>query len=215
MKPKAKAIMFSAPMVCAILAGTKTQTRRICKKQDWNEAIVKRWPEQLMGPYLKGDILWVRENWRLASAIDDHDPYTVGKIATRANLPLQYEADKARSGVWELSYPGRLRRSLHMPRWASRLTLEATQVRVQRLQDISEADAKAEGVTRDEVPCDHARRSCEEIGCLGPTHKASFCDLWCDLHGPGSWKENPWVVAITFVPHHVNIERFLEERKAA
>ncbi|AMM14208.1 hypothetical protein AX768_08995 [Burkholderia sp. PAMC 28687] len=87
---------------------------------------------------------------------------------------------------------------IHMPRDASRILLEVTGVRVERVQAITEGDAMAEGVERDTEPCDHARQSCEDIGCLGKTHKASFCDLWCDLNGIPSWTNNPWVWVVEF-----------------
>jgi hypothetical protein len=86
-----------------------------------------------------------------------------------------------------------------MPRWASRITLEVTEVRVQRLQEISEKDAKAEGVPRDTEPCDHIRHACADIGCMGPTYRSSFCELWGQINGERApWASNPWVWAITF-----------------
>lgn len=80
-------------------------------------------------------------------------------------------------------------------------------VRVERLQEISEEDAKAEGVARDDEPCDHSRHSCEDVGCLGQTFKSSFCTLWCELHGDDSWRSNPEVVAITFKVEKRNIDK--------
>lgn len=84
-----------------------------------------------------------------------------------------------------------------MPRWASRITLEITRVRVERLQDISRADAKAEGCHHDD-PCDHKRQSCDEIGCEGPDYRVGFRNLWESINGPDSWDANPWVWVVEF-----------------
>ena len=154
-----------------------------------------------------GDRLWVRETW--ADTNGENGPmisYRAG--GDRFLVEESYPVDYSRYPGCQFSmWCGDLRRGaeghawrspIHMPRWASRILLEITEVRVQRLQDISELDARAEGVERDTEPCDHARRSCEEIGCLGPTHKASFCELWSDINGWKSWRDNPWVWALTF-----------------
>jgi hypothetical protein len=85
-----------------------------------------------------------------------------------------------------------------MPRWASRLTLIVTDVRVQRLQDISEEDARAEGIFT------------PEIGYVNLGKKApviQYAMLWNSLHGPDAWDANPWVSAITFTVHHGNIDQ--------
>lgn len=90
----------------------------------------------------------------------------------------------------------RWRPSIHMPRWASRILLEITAVRVERLQDISEEQALAEGVRGE--PCDHARQACADIGCWGDTAKGAFGFLWESLNGEGSWAANPWVWVVEF-----------------
>ena len=90
-----------------------------------------------------------------------------------------------------------------MPRWASRLTLTVTDVRVQRLQDISEADAQAEGLVEvyEGWATDSAGRH------WGPTARDSYRILWNDLHGPEAWAANPWVAALTFETHRHNIDQ--------
>ncbi|EPG5928010.1 hypothetical protein L4P45_006753, partial [Pseudomonas aeruginosa] len=90
----------------------------------------------------------------------------------------------------------RWRPSIHMPRWASRILLEITSVRVERLQDISEEQALAEGVRGE--PCDHARQACSDIGCWGDTAKGAFGFLWEQLNGAGAWQANPWVWVVEF-----------------
>lgn len=165
-------------------------------------------------PYGKpGDRLWVREAWRVGKPHDETPPRDIlpPLLDRGKGVTVLYEAGGWRSvgpaGREEPNYPantpmpewaGKLRPSMFMPRAFSRLTLELTDVRVERLQDISEADAQAEGVERDMEPCDHIRQSCEDIGCLGQTHKASFCNLWCDLNGIPSWMKNPWVWIVEF-----------------
>lgn len=130
-------------MVRAILNGTKRQTRRIVKPQPITNAVVFG-----STPYgMPGDRLWVRETWRTDI---DYDPFAPTQIDPAASL--YYVADGA--NIVNHSDPsehqwGKTRVSIHMPRWASRLTLELTRVRIERLHDITEADAWAEGIGRE------------------------------------------------------------------
>lgn len=179
---KERPILFSAPMVRAILAGTKTQTRRVIKPHpqmvtDHRMAPWEGDPAVLMEllastgrrcPYGQpGDRLWVREAWADCDKL------------------VRYYAD-------EDVHPLRRKRpSIHMPRWASRITLEVTGVRVERLQDISEADALAEGVN---VHPDHHGKPRTSI--YSPVQ--AYRDLWESINGPGSWDANPWVWVVAF-----------------
>lgn len=132
-----RGIIFSKPMVLALLAGIKTQTRRKLKFQPANESEL---PDPSACPYgHPGGKLWVREAWRTLKAYDAKPP---GELPR--DTPLRYEADRHYS-QFEFE-PGRLRQGIFMPRWASRLEFEITQVRLQRLQDITESDAIAEGI---------------------------------------------------------------------
>jgi len=171
-------ILFSGPMVRAILEGRKTQTRRVVKPQslfDGKEAIVKRFPEQKGLGYEVGDRLWVREAF-------SYDRLDIDKDGT---LPPWYWADgNPENGDWTKPKP-----SIHMPRWASRITLEVTAVKVERLQDISEEDAKAEGVAKPILPHWPER-----------PYASAFRGLWSDINGKTAWLDNPWVVAISFKP---------------
>lgn len=210
-----KPIIFSAAMVRALLEGRKSQTRRVLKPQPelYHEG---RWHVYGRGggcaglhtddvaevaldyiPYAKGDLLWVREAWRTAAAVDDAPP----RDLVPGLRPLSYEADYDREP--NDGCRGRLRPSIHMPRWASRISLKVTGVRVQRLQEISEEDALAEGVD----PLDsqlvswHAEWSCDGkriIETETRTRVPAFQRLWETLHGPGSWDANPWCCAISF-----------------
>lgn len=195
---KERPILFSAPMVRAILEGRKTQTRRVMKPQPfWGErqglqsagwcfsspkVALLSWPGDKLTEALKshcpygqrGDRLWVRETF----LVDDNR--RIPKTATRKNFEVDYKATSEDSPHW------RWRPSIHMPRWASRITLEITGIRVERLQDISEADAHAEGVTIRSV-----------------THydgqaKDYFFALWEKINGLESWAANPWVWVIEF-----------------
>jgi len=192
-------ILMSAPMVRALLAGRKAQTRRVVKHEHASEIEVWAWNgvSWRFGVYGEGGVaadmggiqcpygvpggtrLWVRETWAKAGEVGD---------------ATEYRADNHDPSA------GKWRPSIHMPRWASRITLAVTAVRVERLQDISEADAVAEG-----TPCrtcgrhvdGHGEDDCE---CFHSTRVAveSYRSLWESINGPGSWAANPWVWAISF-----------------
>ena len=167
-------ILFSGPMVRALLDGRKTQTRRVVKPQPdaalgdlpgaaWNAGFVN-----VSCPYgAPGDTLWARETW---------GPFEGGFI---------YRADE---GPNVKPDDGRWHPSIHMPRWASRLTLHIKSVRVERLQEISEADALAEGCTA---------KLAEEAPALDEARQ-DFRELWESINGPGSWDANPWVWVVEF-----------------
>ncbi len=181
-------ILFSAPMVRAILAGTKTQTRRAVKgwPLEWLSPPISFSPEYVANPEnhacpygQPGGRLWVREAWRASPMFNDKPPRELPGFA-----PLRYEADNTLHGAWAgygLADDGKYRPPMFMPRWASRLTLTLTDVRVERLQAISEADALAEGIAG------HPD---------GPWH--AYRSLWTLINGPGSWDANPWVWVVEF-----------------
>jgi len=197
---KERPILFSGAMVRALLAGTKTQTRRVVKQKHlpWLENSVLnfldgKWNQRPLPYGQPGDRLWVRETFRGCRA------YEVQGYAPKdwGNKPIWFEADGTPPGrpeQWAL----RSRPSIHMPRWASRITLEVTSVRVERLQEISEADAVAESVTPKWEPgC--SGRLMEAIGGYSFRPAASaYADLWESINGEGSWDANPWVWVIEF-----------------
>ena len=207
-------IIFSAPMVRAILAGRKTQTRRIAKLNASGRVkepgSPRNWhcddPEATLAcPYGQpGDTLWVRETCH-AHELTDVEAYedTFGVMERRGlEVPpygldgVVYAADDhfreiensiAASERWGVlnaygNKQGATVPAIHMPRWASRITLGIAAVRLQRLQAITEADVRSEG-------CAHGQ---------------AFTDLWNDINGAHSWDRNPWVWAITF-RHTVNV----------
>jgi hypothetical protein len=178
-------ILFSAPMVRALLAGTKTQTRRIAQPKRSIEPMTDECPYGQPG----GDRLWVRESWRADAAYDAMPPRDIP-----AGSQVWYEADTGLPGLRGLVRQGKLRPGMFMPRWASRITLEVTEVRVERLQDISEADALAEGI----VP------GYGGFGLPDGSHfhaadpRESYFSLWEAINGRASVEANPWVWAVSF-----------------
>ena len=190
-----KPILFSTEMVKAILEGRKTQTRRIIKPQPTNSMVLVgrlidttcrenrknvgklHWSDKKEHIFAKdycqaGDILWVRETWLKA---DDGYYY-------KADIKVPSESENLRK-----TYGYKWRPSIHMPREAARIFLRVTNVRVERLQDITEEDAIKEGV----IYGKNQERW---------TARSAFMDLWDDINkkrGYG-WDTNPWVWAISF-----------------
>lgn len=232
-------ILFSAPMVRALLSGRKTMHRSVLKlpKKTFSGGPIYERPDMggwepttsggggcftfgkngekipapelvaiwhrttgvcMATPIQPGDLLWVREAWRVWSQYDDVAP---GRIP--ASVDVQYAADKPIS-----PWVSKARPSIHMPRWASRLTLEVTGVKVERLQDISEEDAVAEGCPgrlgpNQEFPDEWDPSPCEE-----------FEQLWKEVYGADAWSKNPWCAAISFVAHHTNIDTLARKEAA-
>lgn len=186
---KCRQILYKATMALAVLAGIKTQTRRIVKGMalEWLESgeftpeFVAN-PNNHLCPYgHPGDQLWGREAWRTVKEADHLPP----RDLTPAHR-IWYEADAPHQPG-----AGKLRPSMFMPRWASRILLEIVSVRVERLQDISEQDAIAEGVRQYSV--------LERIQ-AGKDRWArhAYRELWESINGPGSWDANPWVWVVSF-----------------
>lgn len=233
-QPKERPILFSAPMVRAILEGRKTVTRRAVKgfqiptedtaipigdRQRWS-AIGQRDPrygfcvfgsteaecakeleEYAPCPYGKpGDRLWVRETWAADAQVDAVAPRDLSQ-----GEPIHYAADgAARQTGCAMITPGRGRPSIHMPRWASRILLEVTAVHVERLQNISEAQALAEGIVGVAFRPDDGWPICTGY-MVGPddgktglqtTAAKAFAGLWDSVGG--NWNANPWVWVVEF-----------------
>jgi hypothetical protein len=194
---KERPILFSGPMVRAILDGRKTETRRVCNPQPKNRPILdsfgltvgadpkkdgEEWLDaDCINPGVamvckygySGDRLWVKETFI----------YRAQKTAVIRRAELEATDPSEVSGVGAMY--GGWKPSIFMPRWASRITLEITSVRVERLQEISEGDARCEGVD-DEVRDGFAR--------------AAFVKLWQSINAKRGygWQSNPWVWVITF-----------------
>jgi len=129
------------------------------------------------------------------------------------NIVFAPTASKARyvlyRATWKTEHKWQWRPAIHMPRWASRLTLELTDVRVERLQDISEQDAIAEGADR--LVMDDDGKFYESAN---GTHRCGYAGLWDHINGDGSWDENPFVWCISFRTILANIDSYLKERAA-
>lgn len=162
-----------------------------------------------------GDRLWLREAWRLPATLDADSPaqFAAGireMGCTGPNGLVCFEADgrDAWGDVYGTLPVGRLRASMHLPRALSRLTLYVTDVRVQRLQDISDEDALAEGAylakRSGRISDDYATMAV--AGHWFSSSRHWYADLWDRINGPGAWEANPWVVAYTFVPARGNID---------
>ena len=198
---KERPILFSAPMVRAILSGTKTQTRRAVKDRHIDAAppaCFFQWLRERCTYGQPGDRLWVREAFM-------HEPADYCWEAS-VSIPCRpaetvYRADHdgdTRGAGWKPS--------IHMPRALSRITLEITGVRVERLQDISDTDCIAEGIERPEDMSKEAVEAMDvwpigaERECFNalnqPVHQ--YRRLWERINGPVSWAANPWVWVIEF-----------------
>lgn len=200
---KERPILFSGEMVRAILDGRKTQTRRIIKPQPhWiNDSHSVAHIGKKVGnvEYLckygqPGERLWVRETW---CEIFDSEFGEEDWIDYRAT-PRYPEDSSLRPAGWDNEPDGtplRWKPSIHMPRWASRITLEITGVRVERLQEISEEDAMAEGCDPD---CLSVKKMYAKNGIFYGAARTWFLYLWNSINGYESWNENPWVWVIEF-----------------
>jgi hypothetical protein len=221
-------ILFSGPMVRALLDGRKTQTRRavrgapvhvlpfigrddrptgefgLCLTYD---RVIDR---HILCPYGQpGDRLWVREAWVHYQTVNHRRRPDGGSFAEASDGLAGYRADghdttedfrnhiRLMSGVdlEAIEINGdRWRPSIHMPRWASRITLEVTEVRVQRLNDIDDSDAMAEGIglARGVGWCIDGEED------SFTTARLAYRALWERINGPASWDANPWVWAVSF-----------------
>lgn len=179
-------IVFSSLMVRALLAGRKTQTRRLSNRiivrgDNGERSVVVPSPWQRVKP---GDRLWVRERgWRSINGKGNGFYCFVGNEQHADGFPLAGH---------------KVVPSVYMPRWASRLTLTVTATKIERLQAISEADARDEGLSHTglaDIAADEIESAAE-----------CFARLWDELHGEGAWDANPEVVVLTFTVEKRNID---------
>lgn len=213
-RPKEKPILFSGPMVNAILEGRKTQTRRVIKNLDgvWrfvetNHSKIepnKAFIQDKYGDYHPmpcpygeiGDHLWVRETWLTDEKYDHTKPSEIPRGAS-----IEYPAT-------DLPYHlGKKRQSIFMPRWASRITMEITDIHIERLQDITDKDALAEGIqqfTKDGVGFKYGLDGWNWSYLNGSPYMCrtpiiAFEDLWGSINGKKHpWESNPWVWVVEF-----------------
>ncbi|EOT1756571.1 morphogenetic protein [Citrobacter koseri] len=208
-----RGMIFNGEMVRAILDGRKTQTRRIVKSDcmdigEKDDGTLWPWREHDNGgdywypcPFGEvGDRIWVRETWQaIHDSVDEF-----GHVEERTYSP---SIPKEKDRYWHTVYAEHFgdenredrgfpwRPAIHMPRWASRILLEITSVRVERLNDISQKDAQAEGM---ELTGWRPTYSDPDSGGEVWTPYDNFAELWQSLYGVGSWLSNPWVWVIEF-----------------
>lgn len=222
-------------MVKAILEGRKTQTRRTLKQQAIRIHPTEGWPGSSTGevkcPYGKrGDVLWVRETWRVISWDFEDQEETIVQYAdgTKRKVCLHEDSEKNSDFLlklldkmqtkceptineeqehisWSAEQVDKFmpwKPSIHMPKAAARIWLEITNVRVERLQDITDSDSMAEGIceyndgTFKNYFTQRGLRTKDGVECLLP--KGSFSSLWTAINGLNSWDTNPWVWVIEF-----------------
>lgn len=215
---KERPILFSAPMVRAILEGKKTQTRRIVKPQpviredgdyDWNERLfgftedglkdvmTRCYTQGKANPYgVPGDEPWVRETWMEVSDPDTLKPSgrAIYRATHEGREPIRCDGDGFQVWNKDNSAASPWKPSIHMPRWASRISLVVKSVRVERLQDISQADAIAEGGPPSHPSIDAVSR---DFG-YADFSRSWYAQLWESINGEGSWDANPYVWVVEF-----------------
>ena len=199
---KERPILFNGDMVRAVMDGRKTQTRRVIKgvgPDNWlkgaSNHVVHAIDHCPMGKI--GDVLWVKENFKVGKCANNLKPSELdARTWIVENGGVWYLADN-HCPLTPISTKGKTRPNNHMPKWASRIKLEITDLRVEFLNDISSDDAKAEGIEYFD--------SMEFKGYknyLGPGFTQdpvrSFESLWESINGKDSWLENPWVWVIEF-----------------
>ncbi|WP_323115271.1 hypothetical protein [Klebsiella variicola] len=223
---KERGMIFNSEMVRAILSNRKTQTRRVMKVQPESNQLglllitdstkhsdigKYHWAESnATGNHVRsklfscpfgavGDRIWVRETW--SSDFANYYPNDRVWYAADNNRRLDIEVVDGVRGIYspesDVHVPFRWQPSIHMPRWASRILLEITDVRVERLNAISEEDARAEGIIDgDCLNCGEP----EPCGCANPEPDATdaFAYLWQSIYGQENWNANPWVWVIEF-----------------
>lgn len=216
-----KPILFSGAMVRAMLDGRKSQTRRVLKPQPSADHHLKLSTihdgvaifrnvhtgirQDVRLPYAPGDLLYVRETWK---------PHSCYAHLKPRDIPVSNVFYAADNGYAPSNTPWKP--NIYCPRWASRLTLEVTDVRGERVQDISEEDARAEGVEKLPGKLALFRSYTDETGAWmdggktgWPLAYDSFLTLWNSLNedrGYGT-EVNPWVCALTFKAHQTNVDR--------
>lgn len=244
-------ILFSPAMVRGLLreienrGSGKTQTRRLAKwkpvagipSEELESLELQGWDisdgtDNCLGdnlfkvPFHSGDRLWVRESWRPSLPGGNCDPWHVRVAYPADGQTVDFGWADDIPGDWNMPKAAEKGNvpSIHMPRWASRITLEVTDVRVERLKEISEQDAVAEGIEEVSAlwPADdegfegapypsYADYGPDANGCFSGYGAAglSFMKLWDSLNAQRApWDSNPWVTVTTFVPHLANIDQW-------
>jgi hypothetical protein len=207
---KERPIIMSVEMVEAILTGTKTQTRRICNPQPTSSHTAQGYyPGGSVttlalkdGKFtvackfgIVGDRLYVRECWRVHRDYDRLSPrLVVTAMGGDTAHCIDYRSTPSIRDFW-----GKWRPAIFLPKSFARITLEILKVRVERVQDISEEDAKAEGCNKADESEEFLTAEDYRVGYTTPQYySCGYKLLWDSLHGRGAWDKNPWVWVIEF-----------------
>jgi len=205
-------ILFSGAMVRALLDGTKTQTRRLVDHKGltrpdsiahidgalWSAQRSTQGPELIRCRYgVAGDRLWVKETWAAGACADGLSPSQLDPhFWKNYNGGLWYPADDAKP-LHPVTPRGKTRVSIHMVRWASRISLDVESIRIEQLEDITEEDARAEGVKL--TPCAHPDCGHGDGRCAADSYRGAYALLWNQINGErATWGSRPWVWVISF-----------------
>lgn len=233
---KASPILMHARSIQNLLAGRKTQTRRIItrplKHPNWTSyqyfgpslnnptcrsQVIECGPDypdddtdRVFCPYgSPGDLLYVRETWQ-AWNDGPHGAVVVYRASCNPDGTFVFSAaDGSIEGRRVLKW----RPGIHLERRFSRLTLELTEVSVERVQDISDADCEAEGIERPTTPAPYRDATGELVLPYERTWRGAFESLWNDINGPGAWERNDWTWALTFRVLRENVDAVIARRK--
>jgi hypothetical protein len=220
---KAVPMIFNTEMVNALLDGRKTVTRRPTKKEvtysesggfccdGWmyglgstDQKTMTNFTSSKQAPCKAGDLIWVRETF-CPDPDCDHDSWDNHELSyyewDGCGCSAQFLPDALKNNKYCLYRAGseldcRWVPSIHMPRWASRLTLKVTDVRIERVQNITESQARSEGVSMD----------------CTPFYVSGFIDIWESIYG--NWDQNPYVWVIEFEVIHKNVDVYLQSQEA-
>ena len=217
---KERPILVRGPLIQPILDDIKTHTRRIMKPQPHevipypsscplirlreSDATLSTWNNAC--PYGQpGDQLWVRENLRRSEdGLWGTYEADGSWVVAQTGIPMRICWHSSKDRSLSKSQDRKCVPSIHMPRWASRITLEIVDIRVERLQDISEKDAIAEGIEglyingRREGWINYTAKGGDDCDNAFGSPVASYRTLWESINGPGSWELNPWVWVVVF-----------------
>ena len=215
MKPKHIPMLFSTAMVEAQLDGRKTETRRVFKLPkrlkhlelqsatrifqtgDFDLRFTDGSHWGMPAPYRRGDLIWVKEAWRTFGALDEWPPGDL--LVKHPNLQINWKARGGSTGLSE-DPGGRWRASMHLPKVASRLTLWVKGFGIERLHDITQEGAIAEGCPGLYSPAH------PDVGVTdGQTPVDEYAELWNSINGPEAWDKNPWVTVTKFEVIEQNI----------
>lgn len=218
---KERGLILAGHEVRAVLAGTKTQHRLPIGLREfqssktpgydftfrdrralWNDFATADLIASKFAPWKVGDVAWVRETFCIVNDLPDPDPYVVLYFADHVRRPISHEHQEDASLI-DYDFGEQTRSSSQMPRWASRLSLRITDVRIQRVQSVTEQEAAAEGITSQSMAGSKATIVSPDGAETETTFAWTSCSYafatrWANRHGSDSWTRNDWTWALTW-----------------